>query len=168
MKTCIEQILTRRSIRKYKKESINEDALTKILEAGRQAPSAANRQPFRIIVVTDDHLKRAIANRMFSRFINEAPVTLVGCANTSARITGKWAIVDTVIALQNMVLTAWVAGVGSCWVGAFNESKVKQLLQIPEKWAVVALVSLGYPDEQPTPRKKKTLTQLVNFNAFDH
>jgi nitroreductase len=67
-----------------------------------------------------------------------------------------------------MVLAAWALGVGSCWVGAFNESKVKQLLQIPEKWAVVALVSLGYPDEHPTHRKKKALAQLMNFNAFEH
>ncbi len=168
MMTCIEQILARRSIRKYKKDPLSEDVLHKIFDAGRQAPSAANRQPFRIIAVTDDQLKRSIANRLLSRFINDAPLTLVGCANTNARLTGKWAIVDTVIALQSMVLAAWALGVGSCWVGAFKESQLKQLLQIPEQWTVVALVSLGYPDEHPKPRKKKTLAQLVNFNAFVH
>jgi nitroreductase len=164
--TLVDTVLSRRSIRRYAQTAIPPDVLQTILEAGRQAPSAANRQPFRVVAVTDDHLKRAIANRVFSRFIKDAPVTLVGCANTSAILTGKWAIVDTVIALQSMVITAWAMGVGSCWVGAFKESQVKQLLQIPKKWTVVALISLGYPAEHPKPRKKKALNELVNFNAF--
>jgi nitroreductase len=90
----------------------------------------------------------------------------VGCANTSAVLTGKWAVVDTTIALQNMVIAAWAMGVGSCWIGDFKEEKVKQTLQIPDKWKVVALVSFGYPSEQPEPRKKKTITKLVSFNKF--
>ena len=94
-------------------------------------------------------------------------MTLVGCANTNAILTGKWAIVDTVIALQNMVIAAWAMDVGSCWIGAFKESTVRQLLQIPKNWAIVALVSMGYPDEQPKPRKKRAITQLINYNVFE-
>lgn len=165
--TLVDKVLNRRSIRRYKQTAIPPQVLQTILEAGQQAPSAANRQPFRIIVVTDSRIKRALANRVFSRFINDAPLTLVGCANTNAMLTGKWAIVDTVIALQNMVIAAWAMDVGSCWVGAFKESKVRQLLQIPEKWTVVALVPMGYPDEHPAPRKKKALTQLINYDVFE-
>jgi nitroreductase len=165
--TLIDLVLSRRSIRRYKQTAIPPDVLQSIFEAGRQAPSAANRQPFRIIAVTDSRLRHGLANRVFSRFINDAPLTLVGCANSSAILTGKWAIVDTVIALQNMVIAAWAMGVGSCWVGAFKESTVKKLLKIPKKWTVVALVSLGYPDEQPKHRKKKALSQLVNYNVFE-
>ncbi len=81
-------------------------------------------------------------------------------------LTGKWATIDTAIALQNMVIAAWAMGVGSCWIGDFNEDQVKQLLQIPEKWSIVALVSFGYPAEQPKPRRKKSLTEIVSYNRF--
>ena len=160
-------VVNRYSSRAYKDKPVPSDSLELVLEAARLAPTAANRQPFRIIVVTDNRTKRALANRAFSRFINDAPLTLVGCANTHAMLTGKWAIVDTVIALQNMVIAAWAMDVGSCWVGAFKESKVRQLLQIPEKWTVVALVPMGYPNEHPAPRKKKALTQLINYDVFE-
>lgn len=101
-----------------------------------------------------------------SRFLKSAPVVIVGCANLKARLTGKWAIVDTTIALENMVLAAWSFGIGSCWIGAFNEQKVKENLQIPENWKVVALLSLGYPAENPAPRKKKEISKLFSFNKF--
>jgi nitroreductase len=140
--------------------------LIQILEAGRQAPSAANRQPLHFIVIDDENVKREFSKGVFNRFIKDAPLTIVGCANTSAVLTGKWAVVDTTIALQNMVIAAWAMGVGSCWIGDFKEEKVKQTLQIPDKWKVVALVSFGYPSEQPKPRKKKAITKLVSFNKF--
>jgi nitroreductase len=140
--------------------------LIQILEAGRQAPSAANRQPLHFILIADENVKREFSKGVFNRFIKDAPLTIVGCANTSAVLTGKWAVVDTTIALQNMVIAAWAMGVGSCWIGDFKEEKVKQTLQIPDKWKVVALVSFGYPSEQPKPRKKKPITKLVSFNKF--
>ena len=164
--SLVDTVLTRRSIRRYQKKEIPKDVLNRILEAGRQAPSAANRQPLHFIVITDENIKREFSKGVFNRFIKDTPLTIVGCANTSAVLTGKWAVVDTTIALQNMVIAAWVMGVGSCWIGDFKEEKVKQTLQIPDKWKVVALVSLGYPSEQPKPRKKKPITKLVSFNKF--
>jgi nitroreductase len=139
--SLVDIVLSRRSIRRYEKKEIPKDVLSRILEAGRQAPSAANRQPLHFIVVTDESIKRE-----FSK---------------------GWAVVDTTIALQNMVIAAWAMGIGSCWIGDFKEGKVKQTLQIPDKWKVVALVSFGYPAEKPKPRKKKPLTKIVNFNKFN-
>jgi nitroreductase len=81
-------------------------------------------------------------------------------------LTGKWAVVDATIAMENMVIAAWTLGVGSCWIGACNEEKAKELLKIPDKWKVVALVTLGYPAEQPKPRKKKSFEEMFSFNSF--
>lgn len=159
-------ILSRRSIRQYEQKEIQTEVLNKILEAGRQAPSAANRQPIHFIVVTEDNIKKELSKGLFNRFIKDSPLTIVGCANTGARLTGKWSIVDTTIALQNMVIAAWTMGIGSCWIGDFKEEKVKELLQIPNKWKVVALIPFGYPAEQPKPKKKKPVTELVSFNKF--
>jgi nitroreductase len=163
--STINVLRTRRSIRRYENKAISNTVLREILEAAQQAPSAANRQPYHFIVVTDDDLKRALSKGLWNRFIKDAPVTLVGCADTNG-LTGKWAVIDTTIALQNMVIAAWSLGVGSCWIGDFKEERVKAKLHIPEKWKVVALLTLGYPVAQPRPRKKKAIDVLVSFNEF--
>ena len=161
----IDVILNRRSIRKYEAKDIPQDILEKIMEAGRQSPSAANRQPYHFIVVTNSEIKKELPG-LVSSFIKNAPIVIVGCANPKALLTGKWAVVDTTIALENMVLAASSLGIGSCWIGAFNEQKVKDKLQIPESWKIVALLSLGYPAENPGPRKKKECSDLFTFNKF--
>jgi nitroreductase len=164
--SLIESILTRRSIRHYDERQIPEDVLAQILEAGRQAPSAVNRQPVHFVIVKDKEIKKGLSHFMFNRFINDAPAVLVGCADVNSLITGKWAIVDAAIAMQNMVIAAWVLGVGSCWIGAFDEKKVKELLKIPEKWKVVALVTIGYPEKKPKKKPKKPVEELFSLNSF--
>ena len=161
----VDPILSRRSIRRYEKKEIPEDVLNQILEAGRNAPSAANMQPIRFIILKDHEFKKKLST-IFSRFLKEAPVAIVGCADVKARLTGRWAVVDATIAMQNMVIAAWNLGVGSCWIGAFNQKKVKEKLKIPEKWKVVALMTLGYPAEQPKTRKKKTFEKMFSFESF--
>ena len=163
--SLVEVILSRRSIRKYVDKDVPRDVLDKILEAGRQSPSAANRQPYHFIVVTKDEIKKEFPG-LVSGFLKNAPIIIVGCANPKALLTGKWAIVDTTIALENMVIAAWSLGVGSCWIGAFNEQKIKEKLQIPKNYKIVALLSLGYPAENPKPRKKKEKSTLFSFNKF--
>ena len=163
--SMIDVILNRRSIRDYQDKEIPEEVLSEILEAGRQSPSAANRQPYHFVVVTDTKLKKELGG-LLSRFLKKAPIILVGCANPKAILTGKWATVDTTIALENMVLAAWSLGIGSCWVGSFNEQKVKELLKIPDIWNVVALLPLGYPAETPKQRKKKQKNELFSYNQF--
>jgi nitroreductase len=163
--SVLDVVASRRSIRRFEDKEIPEDVLDQILEAGRQSPSAANKQPYRFVIVTDSEIKQKMSG-MFSRFLRKAPVIIVGCANPKALLTGKWAEIDTTIALENMVLAAWSLGVGSCWVGSFNDQKVKELLKIPVDWKVVALVSLGYPAEKPKPRKKKQKNDLFSLNHF--
>jgi len=159
-------ILSRRSIRKYENKEIPQEILQQILEAGRQAPSAVNRQPFRFVVVKDHEIMKELCDNLITRFVKYAPVAIAGCADVKSLLTGKWAVVDTTIAMQNMVIAAWTLGIGSCWIGACNEEEVKKMLKIPDKWKVVALITLGYPVEQPKPRKKKPIEDLFNFNSF--
>jgi len=158
-------ILNRRSIRRYEDKEIPKDVLDQIVEAGRQSPAAANRQPYHFVIVTDSEIKQKLPGR-FSGFLKNAPVIIVGCANPKALLTGKWAIIDTTIALENMVLAAWSLGVGSCWIGSFNEQKIKELLKIPKDWKIVALITLGYPAETPKPTKKKPANELFSLNQF--
>jgi nitroreductase len=161
-----ELILSRRSIRSYEDKEITQEILRQVLEAGRQAPSAANRQPFRFVVVTDFEVKNEFSKSLFGKHMKNAPVVVVGCADEKSLLTGKWAVVDTTIALQNIVIAAWTFGVGSCWIGSFSEEKVKELLKIPSKWKVVALLTLGYPAEQPDARNRKPFEELFSFNKF--
>jgi nitroreductase len=164
--SLLDLILSRRSIRNYEKKDIPQEVLQQILEAGRQAPSAANRQPIRFVVVTDHDILKNLYDSVITRFVKAAPVAIAGCADVKSFLTGKWAVVDTTIAMQNMVIAAWALGIGSCWIGACNEENVKKLLKIPDKWKFVGLLTLGYPAEQPKPRKKKKVEELFNFNSF--
>jgi nitroreductase len=164
--SSIDYILTRRSIRRYETKDVPQNVLKQILEAGIQAPSAANRQPIRFVIVNDRGLLKVLCDTLFTRFVKYAPVAIVGCADVKSLLTGKWAVVDATIAMENMVIAAWTLGVGSCWIGACNEEKVKELLKIPDKWKIVALVTLGYPSEQPKPRKKKSFEEMFSFNSF--
>jgi len=144
-------------------DGIPDDVLAKVLEAGRQAPSASNIQPWHFIVVSEPETKRRLAGES-EPFIEESAVTIVGCGDPSA--SPKWHVVDVTIALQNMVIAAWVQGVGSCWIGAFNEEAVKGILGIPAGLKIVALISFGYPATPPGPKWKKSLNQIVHHNEF--
>jgi len=120
----IDFILNRRSIRKYEKTPLPDKILDQILKTGQNAPSAANKQPIHFIILKDQEIKKKLSTT-FSRFITDAPVVIVGCTNTKALLTGKWAVIDATIAMQNMVIAAWTLGVGSCWIGSFNEKMLK-------------------------------------------
>jgi nitroreductase len=163
--SVVDVILSRRSIRNYEQNEIPKDVLDKILEAGRQAPSAINRQPWHFVVVADSAIKKELSGWFFSRHIESAPIVVVGCADTGF-LDKRFSIVNTSIALQNMVIAAWAIGVGSCWIGGFNEDKVKKLLSIPDRWKVVALVTFGYPAEIPHAKGRKSIEKIVSYNKF--
>lgn len=164
--SLVDVILSRRSIRSYKAEAIPDDVLNKILEAGRQAPSADNAQPWRFIIVTDQAIKEKLSRGRWSGFVKDSAVTIVGCGFVGDEDAREWSTIDVAIALQNMVIAAWAQGVGSCWIGDFIEEEVKSTLNIPEDWKVVALVAFGYPDEKPQKTGRKPLKEIVNYNKF--
>ena len=166
MDSLIDVILSRRSVRRYKKKAVSEEVMKNILEAGRLAPLANNRQPWKFIVVTDEKLKMRLSKRRWSWFIRDSAFTVVGCGYCGDEEAKKWSTVDTSIALENMVLAAWSMDVGSCWIGDFDEVEVKSLLGIPEEWKVVSLVSFGYPENVPPAPMKKSLNEVVSYNGF--
>ena len=164
--SCIDLILQRRSIRKYSSEPVSEEVKAKILEAGRQAPSAVNFQPWHFVVVDDPAIKEKLASTgRFRPFIKDCAFVVVGVYKSLNPIAKKWGRVDTVIALQNMVLAAQVQGVGSCWIGDLS-GDVKGLLGIPGGAEIVALVSFGIPDEAPGPKPKKDPEKIFHYNKW--
>ena len=160
--SLLDVIFSRRSIRRYTSKPVPDKVLKSVLEAGRLAPSADNAQPWHFIVVTDPEIKRELSRGPWRSFIKDSAFTIVGCGEKS----DKWSTVDVAIALENMVLSAEAQGVGSCWIGAFGEKEVKELLGIPDNLKVVALVSFGYPAEKPSLRNKKNLESIVHYNRF--
>ena len=164
--SLVDTIISRRSVRRYSGKNVPEDVLKKILEAGRQAPSASNVQPWRFIVLTDEDIKEELSHGRWNTFIKDSAFTIVGCGYVGDDYGRKWSTIDTTIALQNMVIAAWALGIGSCWIGDFREEHVKKLLSIPDGWKVVCLISFGYPAKPSGARTKKPLTETVSYNKF--
>ena len=163
-------ISQRRSVRAYKATDVEEDKLKKVLEAGRLSPSSSNRQEWKFIIVKNKEAKKKLANAAFGQgFIGEAPVVLVACATESKAIMacGQPAYtVDVSIACAFMILQAYELGLGTCWIGAFNEGEVKKILKVPEAIRVVAMTPLGYPNQSPSQRVRKGLNQIICFEKY--
>ncbi len=166
-----ELVKRRRSIRAYRPDPFEEDKLLRILEAGRLAPSAANRQPWHFIVVRDP-TKKELLRRGYNRdWFVKAPVIIVVCADPSEawrrRDGEEYWKVDAAIAMEHIVLAAANEGLGACWIGAFDEKAVKEVLGIPEHIRVVAMTPLGYPAEEKGPvTDRKPLEEIVHYDGW--
>ncbi|MGA9139446.1 MAG: nitroreductase family protein [Methanocella sp.] len=158
-------ISQRKSIRAYQDRKIDEATLSRVLEAGRIAPSAGNRQDWKFIVVTDGETRKKLAMAARGQmFLSQAPVVIAGCAIAPEYVMacGQSAgIIDVSIAFSFMMLQATELGLGTCWLGAFNESEVREILGVPDHVRVVAMTPLGYPDEVPAGRPRKSLEEVV-------
>lgn len=146
----------RRSIRSYRSEAVSDEAMAKILHAGQMAPSAGNLQGREFIVIRDTNTKRMISDAALrQRFIEDAPVCIVVCTNLprTKRKYGKraelYVVQDTSASVMNMMLQACELGLGTCWVGAFDEHQVAEALGIPGDIRPVAILPVGVPDETP-------------------
>jgi len=162
MMDVFEATRVRRSIRRYRRESIFDDKLEMIFVAARQAPSADNRQPWHFIVVRDPNRKRALAKEANNQAFLGGAAAIVAAVG-DPEVSAKWHEEDTMIALEHMVLAATALGYGTCWIGAFDENAVKQLLKIPAQMRVVALLPTGVPNEAPAPRQGKEIGEIF-FN----
>ncbi len=163
-------ISNRRSVRKYLAKEVEEHKIEKILEAGRLSPSAANRQEWKFIVVKDKAIKaQLVAAARGQSSVAEAPVVLVGCAVDASAIMpcGQYSYtVDLSIAFSYMILEAQELGLGTCWLGAFDEGAVKKALGVPEEVRVVAMTPLGYPAESPPARPRKSTKEIVSYEKY--
>lgn len=169
----LEAMKTRRSVRKYKSTPVSEEVLKDVLSAARAAPSGVNAQPWKFIIVTDEEIKRKLVQACNGqKFIAEAPLIVVGCGfpdEAYPTIGGYMSgyVIDVTIAMDHLILAAASAGLGTCWIGAFKEEKVKEILGIPQDVKVVALTPIGYPDEVPSKRSRKDLAELVCYDKFE-
>jgi nitroreductase len=187
-----ELIVNRRTIRRFKQKPIYQELLTKLVNAGRLAPSAANFQPLEFIVVNDPTLARKVFNTVkWAAYIAPAgdppegarPVAyLIILINTEMK--PKQGEVDAAAAIENMILAALEEGVGSCWMGAIDRDQLRQIFEVPPKYQINSVLALGYPDEAPVvddmtdsikywkdehgvlhvPKRK--LSDVIHFNRF--
>lgn len=160
-----EVINTRRSIRAYKDEPIEKSKIDILIESARLAPTAGNKQKFKLIIV--DYNEKDLKNRLATacndqQFVGTASNIIAGISEPDY----KWDQVDVAIVLEHIVLEAVELGLGTCWIGAFKEDEVKRLLKIPKDKKVVALLVVGHPAESPQSKMRKDVSQLVSYNKY--
>ncbi len=170
-----EAIQKRRSFRKLTDQQIPDDVLHRVLNAGRLAPSAVNLQPWRFIVVRSPMIQEELVECTRGGkqlHLGLGDVTLIACGNErdcyqrQGNFMKTFAI-DVAIALDHIMLAATAEGLATCWIGAFDEKKVKEVLNIPAPWRVVAMTPLGYPDETPKFPGRKPLEEIVFYETWD-
>jgi len=162
----------RRSVRGYQILKIEPHKLDKLWEALRLAPSACNSQPWHFVVVDDAELIRELVSACNkNHFMAEAPLIVVGCAD-EAKAYPKMAgsmntfAIDLTIAFDHLTLQAYELGLGTCWIGSFQEDEVKRILKVPQSLRVVALTPIGYPKEVPADRGRKPWSEISSSNYY--
>jgi len=165
-----EAIAARRSVRAYEDKPIEEDKLRRVLEAGRLAPSARNMQEWQFVAVRDKGLRSKLVPACKNQtFVGEAPVVIVACATQHEHVMtcGQYAYpIDLAIAVDHMTLAAVEEGLGTCWIGAFYEDRVRRVLGIPNDVRVVTVLPMGYPAETPTPRSRRSFDDVFLFDTW--
>lgn len=162
-------VRSRRSVRGYSDMGIEQAKLQQLLEAANRAPSAGNLQAYEIVVVRDPQRRRALVRACGDQwFVGKAPVVLVFFAHPARsapryreRGESLYAVQDATIACTYAMLAATALGLGSVWVGAFNEAQVRAPLDVPEGWLPVAILPIGYPAERPPAPSRRSLSDLV-------
>ncbi|KPK65707.1 MAG: nitroreductase [Planctomycetes bacterium SM23_32] len=155
----------RRSVRGYRPDPVEEQKLTRVLEAARAAPTAANRQPMKFYVLCDAALREQMLEVYSQPWFAEAPIIICACARPAEawqRGDGKnYADVDVTIAMDHLILAATAEGLGTCWIGAFKADRLREILGLPDELEPVALTPLGYPAVVPKATSRKPLDELV-------
>jgi len=166
----IDAIRERRSIRSFLDKPIPKEKLVRILDAGRLAPSANNKQPWKFVVVIDQKMRKKLADASkYQEFVGEAPAVIIAVALNpdyvmSCGVPGY--ACDISIALDHMMLAAVEEDLGTCWIGAFYQQTVMNLLNIPKEYKVVALLPIGFPAESSEPTWRKSLEQVICYEHF--
>ena len=182
----LEAIKSRRSIRRYQPTPVNEKTIEIVLEAARWAPSWANTQCWRFIVVRNTSIKDKLAETLRSarpdgkniatEAVRKAPVVIVACAELKksgyyhgepTTDKGDWYMFDVALAMQNLVLAAYSVGLGTVHIGLFDDKQAAGILGVPPDFCVVSLTPLGYPDQEPgaAPRRKE-LAEIVFYDKY--
>jgi nitroreductase len=167
-----EAVRKRKSVRSYRDKEVEQEKLMRILEAARLAPSASNKQEWRFVVVKDKEKREKLSDAARGQsFVAEAPVVIACCAKTDYHemTCGQLCYpIDVAIAIDHMTLAAVEEGLGTCWIGAFFENKVKDILNIPDDIRVVELLTLGYPaDDSAKEKSRLPLERIVKWEKWE-
>ena len=170
----LEAIKGRRSIRAFKKQELPSSTIERLLEAARWAPSAGNVQPWEFVVAKLPQTKQNLSLAAYGqRDIEESSAVIVVCADEkrAAESYGErgktlYCHQDTAAAIQNILLSAHSLGLGSCWIGAFKEEQVRKIINAPKDVKPVAIIPVGYADEKPEPRRRRSLGEIAHQETF--
>ena len=167
-----EAIARRRSVRSYKDREVSRTLLRELMDSVRMAPSASNRQDWKFVLVKKQSVKdRLYKSAAEQSFIREAPVVIAGVAtdpDEKMSCEVKAGTVDLAIAIDHLTLRAAEEGLGTCWIGAFDQEKTKGVLGVPEEHKIITLMTLGYPTYELTKedKRRKKLEEIVSYNEF--
>lgn len=166
----IELIKKRYSVRAYKPDPVEEEKLQQVLEAARLAPTAANRQPFQLIVIRTAG-REAELQRIYRRdWFVQAPLILCACGIPDKgwiRMDGKpYFDVDVAIAMDHLILTATELGLGTCWIAAFDPAAAREVLGLPDGVEPIAFTPLGYAADRPAAKRRKPLSELMRYERW--
>jgi len=167
-------VKNRHSIRAFKKKDVEEEKIMRILETANIAPSAGDLQAYEIILIRDEKKKSMLAKAAWNQdFIADAPVIMVVCANqkrSSARYGKRgielYCINDASIAASYILLASTALGLGSVWIGAFDDSEVSKIIKVPDYIKPIAIIPIGYPDEEPYITPRRDLDDIVHKEKF--
>ncbi|HEC77430.1 MAG TPA: nitroreductase [Thermoplasmatales archaeon] len=168
----MEIVRKRKSVRRYKKKDIPDETIKEIIECARLAPSAKNLQEWKFIVVKDEEKKKKLVDvAKGQRFVGEAYAVIAGVAISTNYVMTNGVpahYVDLAIAMEHISLSAAEKGIGTCWIGAFYQDKAKQVLEVPEECEIVALMTLGYPEEELKPEEKnrKKMEEIICWEKY--
>ena len=169
--TVEEAIELRRSVRHYRERPVEKEKISALLEAARLAPSASHRQEGRYVAVTDPDTRRSLVKAAANQsFVGEAGCVIACCADTDGHVMrcGQLSYpIDVAIAIDHMTLRAVELGLGTCWIGAFSEEGVREVLGIPEVIRVVELLVVGYPADTSARKKSRLdLGEIVHWDKW--
>ncbi len=174
-------IKSRKSVRTYSDKQIEDEKIDYVLDCARLAPSYANRQCWRFIVVKDkDQIEKISKASIVNRWLKKAPMIIIACADPTSSGTENdmdYFLVDVAISLQHLVLAATNVGLGTCWIAAYDEKKIKIALEIPNRIRVVAITPVGYPADKKSfsekmiktiagSKKRKSLDEIIHYERW--
>ncbi len=165
-----ELIFRRYSCRSYKPDPVEDEKLLSILEAANMAPTACNLQPFRFIVITTTGKENELRRIYRADWFVQAPIVICAFAMPKAgwsRGDGRnYADVDTTIAMDHLILAAADLGLGSCWIAAFDVKAAREVLNLPRDVEPIAFTPIGYPADEPRPKRRKSVTEIVCYDKW--
>jgi len=168
--SILKTIKERRSIREFQKKEIPEEIIDKLIEALIWAPSAGNLQSRKFYFVFDKKIKEKLVELAFvQNFITQAPLVVIGCTNSEIswrygeRGKNLYSICDVACSIENLMLLAYEEGLGTCWIGTFDEKEVSKILNLPRNLRPIVIIPIGYPAEKPYPPPGVSKEEAVEF-----